>query len=139
MAIYFGQDLDTKLAQANTYYGVNSHIRAHDWAKVTDDDKKASLVQAEREVNLYLGLDLEEEYAGESFPLSDFINFRPDYAIFEHAFFILDNTARTADGTGGARRIESIAYQEEERSGGVPMSPQAMRFLRLNRLQITRG
>lgn len=139
MAIYFGQDLATKYALANTYYGVNSHILAHDWAKISEDDRKASLVQAEREVNLYLGTDLEIIYSETSFPVTCHPNFRPDYAVFEQAYFILDNTARTEAGTDGPKRIESIEYQEEERTSGVVMSPQACRYLRMNRMQICRG
>lgn len=139
MAIYFGQDIETKLVEADDYFSPTSHILAYDWAKFLDDEKKASLNQAEREVNLYLGISLETEYSSTSFPLSDWCNFRPDYAIFEHAFFILDNTARTSISSSGAKQIESEDYQKEERSSGVPMSPQAMRYLRMNRLQITRG
>ena len=139
MAIYFGQTIATKLTLADAYFGVNSHILAHDWAKVTDDDKKAALIQAEREVNLYLGLDLEENFDDTSFPMTDQPNFRPDYAIFEHAYFLLDNTARTEASSDGVKRIESEDYQKEERTGGVPLAPQAQRFLRLNRLQICRG
>lgn len=139
MAIYFGQDIATKLTQADTYYGIANHIMANDWAQYDDDEKKASLLQAEREVNLYLGIDLEDRYDTTSWPITGAENFRPDYAIFEHAYFILDNTARTRTGSDGAKDIESESYQEEERDVGVGMSPQAARFLRINRIQIERG
>jgi hypothetical protein len=139
MAIYFGKTVTEKLAIADAYFGVNSHILAHDWAKISDDDQKAALIQAEREVNLYLGTDLEDMYDETSFPITGVPNFRPDYAIFEHAYFILDNTARTEAATDGVKRIESEEYQEEERASGVTMSPQAMRYLRMNRMQICRG
>ena len=139
MAIYFGISAAAKLVIAEEFYAVGNSIRAHDWAKVTDDDKAAGLAQAEREVNLYLGINLESLYDGTSFPISEQENFRPDFAIFEHALFILENTARTKGSTEGVRTIESKSYQEEERSEGVPMSPQATRYLRLNRLQISRG
>jgi hypothetical protein len=139
MAIYFGQLIAEKLTQADAYYAVGNHINAHDWAKLTDDDKKAGLLQSEREVNLYLGTDLETNYSNTDWPESSNPNFRPDYAIFEDARFILENTVRTKEGTDGARRIESEEYQEEEKDQGVGLSPQAQRFLRLNRTQISRG
>lgn len=139
MAIYFGQDIDTKLGIADVYYGVTSHIRANDWAAFSENEQKAALTQAEREVDLYLGVNLEENYDDTSFPVDWNLNFRPDYAIFEHALFILDNTARTKTGTDGAQLIESEEYQEEEAVSGVGLSPQASRFLTLNRIQIERG
>lgn len=139
MAIYFGITTAAKYAIANTYYGVNSHIRAHDWAAETEDDKKAALVQAEREVNLYLGTDMETTFDATSFPVTGNPNFRPDYAIFEHALFILDNTARKKSGSDGAGFTESSIYQIQERDTGVGISPQALRFLTMNRIQISRG
>jgi hypothetical protein len=139
MAVYFGEDLATKYALANTYYGVNSHIRTHDWAKETEADKKAALVQAEREINMYLATDMDTVYDDYDWPLDVCPNFRPDYAIFEHALYILDETVRTKEGTDGAKDIESDEYQEEEKTTGVGISPQATRFLKLNRIQACRG
>lgn len=136
---YFDKTIDEKLTQADTYYGAANHIRHFDWERNTEDERKAGLNQAEREVNLYLGMDLAENYSDEDFPISDFENFRPDYAIFEHALFILENTARTRASATSAQEIESEEYQEEERISGVTMSPQATRFLQLNRIQLQRG
>jgi hypothetical protein len=139
MAIYFGQDITEKLAQADAYYAVGNHINAHDWKKITDDDKKAGLLQSEREVNLYLGTDLEARYDATDWPISGCPNFRPDIAIFEDARYILENTVRTEEGTDGASDIESEEYQQEEQDHGVGLSPQAQRYLRMNRIQITRS
>lgn len=139
MALYFGQTITVKLAAAEAYFAADNHIRALDWAEYTDNEKKASLNQAEREVDLYLGTDLENEYSSTSFPASWNKNFRPDCAIFEHGLFVLENTARTKTSEAGAEMIESEEYQEEERTSGVGLSPQATRFLQLNRLQIARG
>jgi hypothetical protein len=139
MAIYFGQTITEKLSQANDYYAVDNHIRAYDWAQFSDNEKKAALNQSEREVNLYLGIDLEENYSTIDWPADWNKNFRPDYAIFEQALFILDETARTNTSTDGAQIIESEEYQEQERDVGVGLSPQATRFLSLNRIQLSRG
>ena len=139
MAIYFGQLIAEKLTQADAYYATGNHINAHDWAKITDDDKKAGLLQSEREVNLYLGTDLEANYSTTDWPMTSCPNFRPDYAIFEDARYILENTVRTKEGTDGAEDIESEEYQQEEQDQGVGLSPQATRFLRMNRIQISRG
>lgn len=136
---YFDKTIDEKLAQADAYYGAANHIRHFDWARNTENEQKAGLNQAQREVDLYLGINLEEDYSDQDFPLSDFENFRPDYAIFEHALFILENTARTRASATSAQEIESEEYQEEERISGVTMSPQATRFLQLNRIQLQRG
>ena len=140
MAIYFGQDIDTKLAQADAYYAAASHISSVDWLEHNEEDaRKAGLVQAEREIDMYLGTCLEDNYVETDFPTDYNKNFRPDYAVFEQALFILDNTARTRSNGSGMKMIESALYQEEERTTGVPISPQATRFLRLNRLQAVRG
>lgn len=136
---YFDKTITEKLAQADEYYGVANHIRHFDWGKNSDDEKKAGLSQAQREVDLYLGTNLEENYSDQDFPISDYDNFRPDYAIFEHALFILENTARTKTSATGAQDIESEEYQEEERISGVTMSPQATRFMQMTRFQIDRG
>ena len=139
MAIYFGKTLEEKYTQSNAYYGAESHIRHHDWEAETEPDKKAALIQAEREVNLYCGTDYERFYSNTDWPVSGIPNLRPDYAIFEQALFILDETVRTKAGTDGPKDIESDEYQQEEKNTGVGISPQATRFLQLNRLQSARG
>ena len=139
MAIYFGITITAKLALADTYYAADNHIRAIDWAEYSDNEKKAALNQSEREVNLYLGTDLEESFDDTDWPAEWNKNFRPDLGIFEQSLFILENTARTKTSGNGAEMIESKEYQEEERSTGVGMAPQAVRFLQLNRLQLERG
>lgn len=139
MAVYFGESITDKLALAELYFAVDNHIRALDWAEYTDNEKKAALNQSEREVNLYLGTDLEYNFSTTDFPVDWNKNFRPDFAIFENSLFILDNTARTKTSTAGAEMIESEDYQEEERTTGVGLSPQATRFLQINRLQLDRG
>ena len=139
MAVYFGQTIDEKLSQAEDYFASDNHIQHLDWAEYTEDEKKAGLNQAEREVNLYLGINLEENYDDTDWPVDWNKNFRPDYACMEQAFFILENTARTKTGGDGAEMIESEEYQREERAHGVGLSPQATRYLRMNRLQLDRG
>lgn len=136
---YFDKTITEKLEQADSYYSADNHIRSVDWDRNTDDEKKAGLNQAQREVDLYLGCSLEQSYDDQDFPIYEWDSFRPDFAIFEHALFILENTARTRTSGAGAQEIESEQYQEEERTSGVPMSPQATRFLKLNRIQLARG
>jgi len=139
MAIYFGKTLDEKYALSNEYYGPESDIRTHDWAKETESDRKAALVQTEREINLYMGTDFERFYSETDWPTDAHPNLRPDYAIFEQALFILDNTVRTKAGTDGPKRIESELYQEHEVGYGVGLSPKAIQFLQLNAMQSSRG
>lgn len=139
MAVYFGETLETKYTLAETYFGVNSHIRSHDWANFTEDDKKAALIQSEREIDSYLAIVMDTCYDDINWPLDYRPNFRPDQAVFEQALYILDNTARTEDSSDGAAFIESASYQERERDDGVGVSPQAQRFLKLSRVQLDRG
>lgn len=139
MAIYFGQDIATKLTQADAFFGVNSHIRTYDWAEYTDDEQKAALVQAERELDGHIGMSLEESYSETSFPIVEHSSYRPDYAVFEQALFLLDNTARSRGASGGVKAIESEEYQREERTTGVTIAPAASMYLRLARIQMERG
>ena len=139
MAIYFGITIAEKLTQADAYFAEGNHMNAHDWAKFSDDDKEAGLLQAEREIDLYLAICLETSYDSTSWPVDGQPNFRPDYAVFEQAFYLFRRTARTSDSSDGQILIKSGDYQKHERNNGVGLSPQATRFLRLNRLQIVRG
>ena len=136
---YFDKTISEKLAQADEYYAEDNNIKSFDWSRYTENERKAGLNQAQREIDLYLGTCLEVLYTDQDFPLHEGSSLRPDYAIFEHALFILDNTARTRTAGTGAQDIESAEYQEEERTSGVTVSPQATRFLRLNTIQIERG
>jgi hypothetical protein len=139
MAIYFGLTIAAKLVIADAYYATGNHIRSYDWNEYVDDEKKASLLQAEREIDAHLGIALEENYSSTSFPIVDGSSFRPDYAVFEHALYLLENTARTRTAAGGAEMIESEEYQAEEKKMGLSISPQAVMFLKVNRIQVERG
>lgn len=139
MGYYFGQSTATKLTLADTYFGVSNHIRHFDWNEYTDDERTAAIIQAERELDAHLGLVLEDEYSSTSFPIAAAPSFRPDYAVFEHGFYLLENTARTRTASGGAEMIESEGYQEAEKTVGVGIAPEALVFLRVNRIQIERG
>jgi hypothetical protein len=139
MAIYFGKTITEKLALADTYFGLNSHIRHYDWDGYSDDDQKAALVQSEREIDAHLGITLEQNYSSTSFPIVTGSSYRPDYAVMEHAFFMLENTARTRSSASGAEMIESEQYQEQEKTTGLNISPTALMYLRVNRIQVERG
>jgi len=136
---YFDQTIEEKLVQADAFFGPRNDVRHLDWSKISEDERMAGLAQAERTVNLYLGVDLAVTYGDDDFPLLDQNNFRPDYAIFEHAYFMLDNIARTHTAVNGSKDIESEFYQEEERTSGLVLAPDAARYLQLNRAQIMRG
>ena len=139
MAIYFGITIAEKLTQADAYYGVANHIRSLDWGSYVENEQKAALLQAEREIDAHLGIALEENYSETSFPISEYSSYRPDYAIFEQALYLLNNTARQRTSSSGAELIESEQYQEQERTIGVGIAPEAMVFLRINRIQMERG
>lgn len=139
MAIYFGITVANKLVQADAYYAVANHIRHFDWDGYSEDEQKAALLQAERELDAHIGMTLEDSYSNTSFPIAEWSSYRPDYAVFEQALYLLNNTARQRTASSGAELIESDQYQEDERTIGVGIAPEAMVFLRINRVQIERG
>lgn len=139
MAIYFGQDIATKLTQADAFFASGNHIQSLDWLSYPDAERKAGLLQSEREIDSHLGIALETSYSTTSFPITENSSFRPDYAVFEHALFLLNNTARMRTAAHGAEMIESEEYQKQEVKFGVGISPMAIVYLRLNNIQVERG
>jgi len=137
MAIYFGLTPAEKLVIADAYYGEESHISHFDWENWSGGERKAGLVQAEREIDAWFGISLEQSFSETSFPVDGCPNYRPDNAVFEHAFFILDNTARTKTESDGPEMIESAEYQEEEKNHGLNMAPMALTLMKLatNRIE----
>ncbi|MDH3279532.1 MAG: hypothetical protein OEQ18_00175 [Gammaproteobacteria bacterium] len=80
-------------ALANTYFGVTSHVNYGVWFSFTDDQQDAAITHATRLVNRALGYDLTTDTT--STPAS----YRPDYAVYEQALYMLVNSNAIADGT----------------------------------------
>lgn len=117
------------------YYLPNNHIKSYSWRKYSDDEKDAAFNQAIRELQITQGRELEDQ-VGTSV-------YRDDYAVAEQALFILENTPRKlADGSDG---IESVQLSDNEKTKtklevkGIGISPEALRFMAVNRLKMVRG
>jgi len=138
MAIYFGLTPAQKLVIADAYYAAGNHISSLDWLNYSDSDRTAGIIQAEREIDAYFAISLELAFDDTSFPISEIPNYRPDNAVFEHAYFILDNTARTKTDSDGPEMIESEVYQEEEKNHGLNVAPMALTLMKLatNRIEL---
>ena len=137
MAIYFGLTPAAKLVIADAYYASANHISSLDWLNYGDSERTAAIIQAEREIDAWFGISLEQSFDATSFPIDGLPNYRPDYAVFEHAFFILDNTARTKTESDGPEMIESEGYQQEEKNHGLNMAPMALTLMKVatNRIE----
>ncbi len=116
---------------ADTFFGTDNHIRAYDWTNYGDDERTAAVAQAQRELQVWLARDLVDPTTGDTY--------RDDYACFEQALFILDNTVRTRNSETSAQRIETVDTMERDKYFGVTICPQSMRYLALPRVRITRG
>lgn len=119
------------ITEANTFFSETSHIRAYDWANYTTNERTAALAQAKRQLELYLDRDLYDPAATD--------RYRDDYAQFEQALFLLDETPRTRESTSSAQIIPTIESEERDKYYGVTISPEAMRYLATKRIRLTNG
>jgi len=123
----YTKDID----DANTYFGAASHVRATDWANIPVAERTAALAQAEREIEVRLNRDLYDPDATD--------RYRDDYAVFEQAFFLLEETVRTTHGTNSAQIIETVDSEQRDKLYGITICPQAMLYLQIQKLRIARG
>lgn len=119
------------ITDANTYFAATNHVRALDWANYSTNERTGALAQAKRELELFIGRDVEDPAASD--------HFRDDYAIFEQAMYILDNTVRTVSSQNSAQMIDTPETEQRERDYGLTICPIAQKFLARQRLRISRG
>jgi hypothetical protein len=119
------------ITDADAYFAVTNHVRHYDWANYSEDERNGALAQAKREIELFIMRDAEDPSSSD--------RFRDDYAIFEQAMFILDETVRTINSQNSAQMIETVDSEQRERTYGVTLSPLAQKFLARRRLRISRG
>lgn len=120
------------VADCETYYHPNNHLQAYSWRKYNADEKNAAFNQAKRELEVSLGRDLED-------PDDDDV-YRDDYAHYEQALYILENTPRQLQD--GVAQVVDLAKDENAEKidrRGVGISPQAKRFFAINVLKFVRG
>ena len=80
---------------------------------------------------MFVGRDVRDPHASD--------RFRDDYAIFEQAIYLLDQTVRTRESVNSAQIVETVDQAERDRYYGVTISPAAMRFLAAKRVRFTNG
>lgn len=122
------------IEDAEDYFKPNNHLNAYDWRSYDEDTKNAAFNQAKRELQVSLNITLED-------PASDSDRYRFDYAHFEQALYILMNTPRQEED-GIDNVIDEGDEDKDEKNPirqGVLISPQAQRYLRINRIHISRG
>jgi len=119
------------LTDANTFFAVTNHVRSFDWANYSEDERTGALAQAKRELELFMMRDAQDPAASD--------RFRDDYAIFEQALFILDNTVRTTTSENSAQMIETADTAQRDRFYGVTICPIAQKYLAQQRIRISRG
>lgn len=111
---------------ANTYFGVQSHIKCYDWANYTQAQRCAAYNQSKREIELFLGYALSDPVAG------SFINHH--YAVCEQALFILEWTShREGKDLSNSIKLDDPVDNNFVNSQAITVCVQAQRFLGLNR------
>ena len=119
------------ITDANTYFSATNHVRALDWANYSTNERTGALAQSKRELELFIGRNVEDPASSD--------HFRDDYAIFEQAMYILDNTVRTVSSQNSAQMIDTPTTELRERDYGLTICPIAQKFLARQRLRISRG
>jgi len=119
------------ITDANAYYATTSHVRSFDWANYSTDERTGALAQAKREIELFINRDVTDPATTD--------RFRDDYAIFEQALFILDETVRTTTSENSAQMIETVDTEQRSRNYGVTLCPMAQKYLARQRLKVSRG
>jgi hypothetical protein len=122
------------VSDCDDYYKPNNHLNAYDWRSYDPDVQSAAFNQAQRELEVSLGGELTDPVTGDTY--------NSWYALFEQTLYILMNTARQE--VDGIENVIDIADEESENKKnpvrqGVLISPQAQRYLGVNRIKMSRG
>ena len=117
---------------ANEYFLPSNHIKSYSWRKYNKDDKVAAFAQAVRVLQASQGREMED-------PDSDDDTYRDDYAVYEQALFILENTPRQL--SGGVPNVVNLVddNNDELERKGVLISPDAAMYFAMNRIHLVRG
>jgi hypothetical protein len=122
---------DKDIEDADAYFDVDAHVKALDWANYTDNEKTAALVQAKRELELFLCRDLYNPASTD--------RYRDDYAHFEQALYLLEETVRTTNSQNSAQIIETADTEQRDKFYGITICPIAQKYLLQQRIRISRG
>jgi hypothetical protein len=122
------------ITDCEEYFHPNNHLNSYDWRSYDEDAKNAAFNQALRELQVSLNKAFQD-------PVSDTDRYRDDYAHFEQALYILMNTPRQEED-GIDNVIDEADEDKDDKNPirqGVLISPQAQRYLRINRIHMPRG
>jgi len=119
------------ISDANTYYAATNHVRSYDWLNYSTNERTAALAQAKRQIEMFMECDAYDPQATD--------RYRFDYAIFEQALFLLDETVRTKESVNSAQMVETVDTEQRDRYYGVTIAPEAMRFLAAKKVKIVNG
>jgi len=125
----YTKDID----DANTYFMSDNHLKSYDWTSFDTVQRTGALAQAQRELQVGLGRDMED-------PVSDDDAYRDDYAVFEQALYILENTPRKKERGGAA--VVDLADKDDKieiKRKGVSIAPEAKQYFALNTIKVVRG
>lgn len=123
----YTKDID----DANTYFGEGNHVKTYDWTSYETAERTAALAQAQRELEVFENRDLSDPTSGD--------RYRDDYACFEQALFILEETIRKRESETGAVMNETMETEKRDKYYGVTISPMAQRYLAKRRVKFVRG
>ena len=111
---------------ADAYFNINTHLMGKLWNDDLDEiDKNASIAHAKRIIERHLGIsDIENE------TISTTAQWRPDYAVYEQALWMLISHPNQADGTKSGVKWPTVTGEGEPvQFGDVVLSPEAKRWL----------
>ncbi|MDH3563104.1 MAG: hypothetical protein OEN49_06880 [Gammaproteobacteria bacterium] len=125
-------------ALAATYFGASSHLNYGVWFAFSDEQQDAAIAHATRLITRALGTEVTNETTDT--PSS----YRPDYAVYEQAFFMLANSTAIVDGTQTGPKFVSDdgTGQPRERRDVFTICREAQRWLNASAgagVQIARG
>ena len=125
----YTKDID----DANTYFKSDNHLKSYDWTGFDTVLRTGALAQAQRELQVSLGREMID-------PDSDDDTYRDDYAVFEQALYILENTPRKKER--GAAAVVDISDPDEKieiKRKGISIAPEAKQYFALNTIKVVRG
>ena len=114
----------------DAYWRPDLRVKANKWRGYDDELRDAAFNQAVDDLKLYLNRTLCDPSAGQGI-------YRDDYAVYEQALYILENT--NIQELAGADAVVKIGRNEEFRVDDNWLSPQALRYLYVSRLRVARG
>jgi len=122
------------LDDVDIYFYPDHHVQSYSWRKFDKDTREAAYTQAQRELQVSLGITLAD-------PDDDDV-YNVFYAVCEQSLYILLNTPRQEED-GVSNVIDEGDEDKENKSAptrqGVLICPQASRYLGLNRIKMSRG